>query len=106
MYLRRLAVATECPSEWSIEPIVRSAYEQQTELMASDFNIATPYTSLVPSRRWWTARRDPERPPRFGLGVGVRACIKRAKLDQALADGADSRETRELALRAPDSSDV
>ncbi len=68
--------------------------------MAPDFNIATPYTSLVPSRRWWTARRDPERPPRFGLGVRVRAFIKLAELDQALAEGADPRESRELALRA------
>ena len=68
--------------------------------MAPDFNIATPYTSLVPSRRWWTVRRDPERPPRFGLGVRVRAFIKLAELDQALAEGADPRDSRELALRA------
>lgn len=68
--------------------------------MASDLNIATPCTSLVPSRRWWAVRHGPERPPRFGLGVRVRAFIKLAELDQALAGDADPRESRELALRA------
>jgi hypothetical protein len=68
--------------------------------MASDLNIPTPYTSLVPSARWRTVRHGRERPPRFGLGVRMRAFIKRAELDGVLADGADPRESPELALRA------
>ena len=51
------------------------------ESMASDFNIATPYTSLVPSLAGGPTS-GPHRPPRFGLGVRVRAFIKLAELDQ------------------------
>lgn len=89
-----------CYAEWSIEPIVRRACEEQTQYMPSDLNIASQYTPHVPSFPSRIVRRGPERRSRFGLSVRVRTFIKLAELDKALTDGADPRESRELALRA------
>jgi hypothetical protein len=93
--LSELAVAG-----WSFEPIVRRSIEEQTDLMPSDLNTASQHTPHVPSVSSRTVRRGPHRPPGFGLGIRARTFIKRAELDKALTDGADPRESRELALRA------
>lgn len=68
--------------------------------MPSDLTTASQHTPHVPSFPSRTVRGGPERLPRFGLSVRLRTFIKRAELDEALTDGADPRESWELALRA------